>query len=176
MPSVSTSCPWCLRLGSKGPRCRPAAPGDSGMCPRFCVFDQRSREDRARAVWPVVSSSSPARLGPGSECPWGQPAVSCVLCPGLRARGVDQLPRVIRARIVVPLGSTDCPGRLSPGSDGPRVRPDVPVDSGQCPTAGGFDQVFLVTHALLRSLRIQPAVQGDSGRAQGPAGSTCCPG
>lgn len=112
------------------------------------------------------------------------------------ARGVDPLSRAIRARIVVPVGSTGCPGQLSPGSDGPRVRadvyhmsralgpvsmgpqcrPDVPVDSGQGPMAGGVDQLFWATHALLQSPRIEPAVLGDSGRAQVPAGSTCCPG
>lgn len=52
------------------------------------------------------------------------------------------------------------PGRLRPGSEGPRVRPAVPGLSGPCPRARGFEHLYRVICARVRS----------------PAGSTSCPG
>ena len=59
VPAGSTSCPWRLGLGSKGPRGLPAAPGDLGSVWRARGVDQLSRETQDRERGPAVSTSCP---------------------------------------------------------------------------------------------------------------------
>ena len=162
-------------MGSEDLRCWPAVPGHSGPCLRACSFDQLSRTTRTRSEGPRVQ---PAVPGDSIPCPVPTGSTSCPGCShlGPRARGGYQLSRVAQARVQGPVVdqlpqatwalvghsvvSSRCPGRLVLVSEGPRVRPAVPGLSGPCPRARGFEHLYRVICARVRS----------------PAGSTSCPG
>ena len=162
--------------GSKGPRDRPALPGELRSGPRVCGSDQQSQGTQARVRGPEVSTSSPGGLRLVPEVPRGRTAVPRDLGPCPWARGVDQLPRATRAWVRVPAVLTSSPERLRTWSEVPQVRAVFPGDSGPsrraavskgcpgrlvlCPRASGVEQQSRATRA----------------RVRGPLGSTSGPG
>ena len=106
-PAGLSSCPGPLVLASKGPRGRPAVPGDWGPSSKFLGVDQPSRATRAWIRSPVGqpdipgdSSPDPRAHGviklsqglrPGPEALRGGPALPGHTRLRPRACGVDQL-------------------------------------------------------------------------------------
>ena len=178
--------PGRLTLASEGLWCRPALLGDScsvprarrvdplprasGLGPKACRVNQRSRRTRSWLQW--LAGSTTYLVGAGA-------VFQCLRCP-------TALPGV-SGPCLRPAISTNCTGQLALRSDGPWGRPAFPADSGSGPKARRVDKLSQVTRALVPGptvstscpgrlrpgsevLRGRPALQGDSRSGSGPAG------
>ena len=144
---------------SEGPRCLPAALGDSGPCPRAHGVDQLSQATCARFRVPAGSTSCPGRLRPGSEGSW-----------------VDRLSWTTRALVRGPVGSPSCPGQSGPMLDVPCCRPTCPVTWAQVRGPEVWTSYPARLGIGFNCLQCRPPVPGDAGSAPKPAGSTSDPG
>ena len=155
--------PW-----SKGPRVRPAVPGNSCLGPRACGVDRLSQGNQARAQGPAGSCSCPGRLGPVSEGSWGRQALPGHSGPCLKAHGYHQFSRANRIHVRWPAGSTSSPRRFGPVHDGPRARQAVPGASRLGLWAREVDPKSLTTRPRSERPRFRPGLQGNSGRYPKP--------
>ena len=139
-PAGLTSCPGPLVLASKGPRGRPAVPGDWGPSSKFLGVDQPSRATRAWIRSPVGQPDIPGDSSPDPRS-HGVIKLSQWLRPGLEGLRGGPVSQATRAYVQEPAGSTSCTWRLGSRSECTWGRPAVPGDSRLVPRPRGVYQL-----------------------------------
>ena len=200
-----TNTPGGLVIRCKGPRGRPAVPGNSCPCPRSHGLDRCPRRPQpgflcprlrrallgdlrsgAGACW--VDQLSQA-IGPMSKSPWCRPGPLGDSRSGARARGVDQLPRRLGHCSEGPRGQRalrgdSCIVGLPPAVDQlsrtncaqVRARPAFPGGKGPVLRALVVDQLSRATQARVQVRSVNQLSRKTRSRLRRPAVSTSSPG